>query len=482
MPKLYIFGIGGTGSRVLKAFTMLLASGVKLGNDINSVVPVIIDPDASNGDLNRTVDIIKLYQSIRNEITDPGEFFGTRLETVYQTQNNSPFAADQLQFNINGVETKKFKQFIGDGAFSPQNDAIKELLFSDNNLEADMSVGFKGHPNIGSVVLKSLVDNPQFAQFAQSFQRNDKIFIVNSIFGGTGAAGFPLLLKVLRSGDPKITNCQDIQNAHIGAITVLPYFNVTNDTESQISSDTFMEKAKSAMGYYQRSIIANNELNELYYIGDDLQATFKNNEGAKAQKNDAHFVELASALAIFDFVKQPGNNTQTQFKEFGIQDGSKQDFTMLDATTRQLITKPMSKFAMSKLYLKVGLSKVRSANTLWYVGDLTKTNEAFFNSPSYTHEIERFQDYFEEWLNEMALNKMPFSPFNLKVNNKNALFFIENVKPRKKGVIRSDDSFDGLTKENNECFKNFNSHTPTHQLIKMLEASTEKILNQRNLI
>ena len=77
--------------------------------------------------------------------------------------------------------------------------------------------------------------NPQFAQFAQSFHQGDKIFIINSIFGGTGAAGFPLLLKVLRSGNPSITNSQDIKNAHIGAITVLPYFNVTSDPPSKIS-------------------------------------------------------------------------------------------------------------------------------------------------------------------------------------------------------------------------------------------------------
>ena len=33
MSKLYIFGIGGTGSRVLKSLTMLLASGVKINAD-----------------------------------------------------------------------------------------------------------------------------------------------------------------------------------------------------------------------------------------------------------------------------------------------------------------------------------------------------------------------------------------------------------------------------------------------------------------
>ena len=39
--KLYLFCIGGTGSRVLNSLTMLLASGVQL--NAKTVVPVVID-------------------------------------------------------------------------------------------------------------------------------------------------------------------------------------------------------------------------------------------------------------------------------------------------------------------------------------------------------------------------------------------------------------------------------------------------------
>ena len=50
--NLYIFAIGGSGSRVLRSLTMLLAAGVQTDSNI---IPIIIDPDASNGDLDRTV-------------------------------------------------------------------------------------------------------------------------------------------------------------------------------------------------------------------------------------------------------------------------------------------------------------------------------------------------------------------------------------------------------------------------------------------
>lgn len=60
MSKLYLFGIGGTGSRVIRSLTMLLASGVDAG--VDTIVPVLIDPDLSNGDLTRTVNLLKKYK------------------------------------------------------------------------------------------------------------------------------------------------------------------------------------------------------------------------------------------------------------------------------------------------------------------------------------------------------------------------------------------------------------------------------------
>ena len=66
MSKLFIFGIGGTGSRVLRSLTMMLASGVKVGFD--EVVPIIIDPDTSNADLTRTVSLLNKYSAIRSKL------------------------------------------------------------------------------------------------------------------------------------------------------------------------------------------------------------------------------------------------------------------------------------------------------------------------------------------------------------------------------------------------------------------------------
>ena len=63
--KTFVFGIGGTGARVLRSLTLLLASGVECKS---TIVPVIIDPDLNNGDLTRTVSLMQRYATVRNAL------------------------------------------------------------------------------------------------------------------------------------------------------------------------------------------------------------------------------------------------------------------------------------------------------------------------------------------------------------------------------------------------------------------------------
>ena len=311
MAKLYIFGVGGTGSRVLRSFTMLLASGVKVG--VDEIVPVIIDPDASNADLTRTVALMNNYRSIRAKLSfvdhnDGGnQFF--RKELTHLLVNYT--------LRIQDTDNKTFKQFIDLPSMDRASQAMMRMLFSEKNLSSSMEVGFKGNPNIGSVVLNQIVNSDDFQEFANNFESGDKIFIISSIFGGTGASGFPLLLKTLRTGD-SFPNNDIINNAEIGAITILPYFKLKTDDESEIDSSTFISKTKSALSYYENNISKNGSVNALYFLGDDISGSYENHEGGSAQQNDAHLIEFLAATAIIDFSNKEHNGTVN--KELGLRD------------------------------------------------------------------------------------------------------------------------------------------------------------------
>jgi hypothetical protein len=210
---------------------MLLASGVRLDNEFETVVPIIIDPDTENGDLNRTKDILRLYQEIRNQIKDPDDFFKQGLKTVRELADTKgkAISPDYFQFKLNDVDSTTFGQYIGFDSLSDEYKESKDdksfvkLLYSNSNLNSDLSIGFKGNPNMGSIVLNQFTNSEDFKRFGQTFGPEDAIFIINSIFGGTGAAGFPLLLKNLR-GNSNLLNFAQIKDAPIGGFDLPTIF------------------------------------------------------------------------------------------------------------------------------------------------------------------------------------------------------------------------------------------------------------------
>lgn len=410
MAKLYIFGIGGTGSRVIKALTMLFASGVKLKNGFDIVVPIIIDPDSSNGDLNRTKEVLRLYQEIRVDVNQPDDFFSQELKTITNLVNSSDIInGDAFQFQLTGTDHNKFKEFIGFNSLPEGDKKFIQELYSKENLEADLNIGFKGNPNMGSIVLNQFTSSEDFKKFGQSFNPGDAVFIINSIFGGTGAAGFPLLLKSLRNG-ADIPGSALIKDAPIGGITYLPYFNL-NDGE--IDSDSFLEKTKTAIDYYNRTIINTNKIDNLYFIGDNsITTTYDNHVGEKEQENKAHFLELVGALAIMDFCENINAiiPDSTQVKEFGVEnDDNIMTFESLNADNAKQISLPLKKFKLYTNYLKNGLG--RALNISRWTVLKTLLNEEYFKSGEYNNQIVKFNARFDEWTNELENNQPVFAPF-----------------------------------------------------------------------
>src|SRR5262245_1564926 len=105
--RVFIFGIGGTGSRVLRSLTMLLASGVKINQKALTVVPIVIDTDAHNGDTSRTRDVLRNYYNIRKNFVNKTAnsqtdcFFNTEIRSFTRLDDKSAESADlDVQFNF----------------------------------------------------------------------------------------------------------------------------------------------------------------------------------------------------------------------------------------------------------------------------------------------------------------------------------------------------------------------------------------------
>lgn len=484
MSNLYIFAVGGTGSRVIKALTMLLASGVKMENT-DKVIPIIVDPHRSNKDLQRTENLLKNYRRIRNSLQNEpqsGDFFATKIHTLSDLAESKQLT-DTYVFDLKGVSDEKFKDYIDYSALNESNKALASLLFSEKNLETKMDIGFVGNPNIGSVVLNQFKESQEFTSFASNFKPDDRIFIISSIFGGTGAAGFPIILKNIRGASAETPNHHFLNNAVIGAITVLPYFGIEPSDEKLIDKATFVSKTKSALQYYSKGV--NPNINKLYYIGDEVNKDYAYDSGAGGQQNRAHFIEMAAALAIVDFTKTPmdmmrapdGTQQATIFKEFAIKsDTPTIHLNELEEGTIQILAKPLTKMALFHRYFQKQMKT--SVETARWTKTEPKIDRGFIAGTFAGTYLNEFHKSFSEWLKEMDDNNRSFKPFLLD-NDVKLSDTIINIKPKESFISGKLDfnAFDEYLSKVDDKNKNFVSSQD--KILKIFSEATEKLLVDR---
>ncbi len=305
MPKLFVFAIGGTGERVLRSFTMVLASGAPTFDNYE-VFPIIIDYDTDNADKARTVKLLQNYAAVHDAAFtqhsaasdlkgQSGQFFAAKLRNLHGLDNYVfPFHP--------ATEHEKFREHIGYDQLAGETLGTAKLLTSlydeskrsDTELNLDMTVGFKGNPNIGSVVFHTINNTDEFAAFRARFQpeSGDKVVIIGSLFGGTGASGIPEIVKAIDGMK---------NDAKIATILVLPYFAPMERKDGAIQASRFNSKTKAALNFYKDSGLME-KIDKIYYVGDPYPTVIPYSEGGKDQINNANFVELIAAMMIEHYV------------------------------------------------------------------------------------------------------------------------------------------------------------------------------------
>lgn len=307
----YIFAIGGTGARVMRSFTMLMAAGINNLDNTELIYPIIIDYDKENGDKLRTIESMKHYTEVHNLVMN------AKLGLDQTLVQNKPFFTAEYRdllnndwcWNFNLEENQsKFEDYIAYnemGRRSVESQHLIDSLYDTSNdetyteLKLKMDIGFQGNPNIGSAVFNELKNNDEFIRFTDEFRQGDKIVIVGSLFGGTGASGIPKIISAIR-------HCGNnhIESANISVVFVMPYFAIDVNGESSIKSAIFNSKTKAALNYYEQSGV-NKEIDNIYYIGDKVPTRVQPCIGGEQQRNIAHFVEMIAAMAIAHTITVP---------------------------------------------------------------------------------------------------------------------------------------------------------------------------------
>ena len=424
MNRLYIFAIGGSGERVLKSLAMVLAAGTPI--EANEVIPVIVDNDAESAALKDCERILTAYGNT------PGD---NGVHTLYV----NAFGNDASQWpsfcktvirkpillNVAGNTIGNLKGIIAcpsesnrpedkdNNAFIRSIAIERDILFTNEDQTMPLTAGFVGNPNIGSVVLKSLsFTDPQFTSIYSEIHSNDGVIVIGSLFGGTGAAGFPLIVNTFN----QITD--PTKKPVLGGLAILPYFDTNraqvasgdvaiDRSKWDVKSETFATKTRAALMYYDDYMMG---VDCMYYVGDDKRRVYTHAVGGKAQNNDVNLVELLSAMSIVDFAKQ-GHAESTVYKQpvWGFSDEG--TVSNVSGITNPDIRRAFVKFKMleellkNEAFLKKAISELKSA----FVEELHFTDEVRVST--FTDDVIKYKPAtglnkllkeWDKWLGDLA--------------------------------------------------------------------------------
>jgi hypothetical protein len=310
----------------------MCAMGLYDGMEFNVLT---LDTDFTNGNKNRTEQLIKDYNNIKktsqsiNGAANNDTFFSAKI-------NLFEFVTD---YNNNG--RKRFSELTN---LKSENDdfsdskMLAELFLSEEVQNFDLSHGYRAQTHLGSYLmyhaitdlakrLKSGIDikdgEKQFEQFLNllyNAKKDARVFVFGSIFGGTGASSIPVIPKALNDaldiyGDGKMSVDNE---AKFGATLLTEYFKFKKPADSQKSnrdnaiiadSDFFTLNSQAALQFYQSDPTVKKTYQKMYHVGwpiDAIDYSKGKNEketitGGTAQKNQCHITELMCGCAAWDF-------------------------------------------------------------------------------------------------------------------------------------------------------------------------------------
>jgi hypothetical protein len=313
--KCYLFCAGGCGARALEAIVHLCAPG--LGPD--EIKVLMIDPDANGGNLHLTNDIINSYngcQAVYGAKLGEEQFFKTKL-SLFATEGQGVAGA------WNPVNAgHQFGQMLGYGVLTPAEKQIADLLFTEDERQMNMNVGFLGHPAVGAAALSLLplygASSPWggiASQLTTDLANGPvNVVIAGSVFGGTGASVFFPLANWLR----RVAG-GNIGRLKVAALALAPYFSFPPSDGVAAAAGVgavaraagpdarkFPLATRAAAQFYDqmRQImrqIGTWPFSAMFWLGDDTPVVLGYCAGGAAQENPPHFVELLAAQAALDF-------------------------------------------------------------------------------------------------------------------------------------------------------------------------------------
>jgi hypothetical protein len=321
--QFYVLGIGGTGMRCIESLIHLCAMGMFDNTDIHLLA---LDTDKNNGNFGRLKELKEAYLNAKG------------LQEKQRSAHEETFFSANIKYYefSPDYETKStFKAVFnyGDTQYNDRGQTdLADLVLDTNVEEFNLQHGYRAQTHLGSMMMyQSIVEAAQSAmhndlkEFVQSLITQTttgtaKVFILGSVFGGTGASSIPIIPQALTRAAQIISNgAADIMaNAFFGSTLLTAYFNFNQPDAGQLqrqqviaTSDKFALNSQVAMMFYDDDASVRSIYQRFYMLGTDgigwnpmqnkQSADNQTLTGGAAQKNDSHYIELLAACAALDF-------------------------------------------------------------------------------------------------------------------------------------------------------------------------------------
>jgi len=324
-----LIGVGGTGAKIVESALFLLSAGV---GPKPRVIVGLVDQDNSNGNVRRTEHLLSLLSSVKERFngsknaidwksqdSDGGTpLFSIELEPLFGEGSSAHWrpAPDKL---------RTLRHILQHTELPDDEKVLFDLLFrnetaapADAEQTMELAEGYRGRAHVGAAALVSAInyDQPEFLtrlvelMRASSGGEEVRIFMAGSLFGGTGAAGFPTIARMLHKlrapdNDKRIKG----DKVHIGGALMLPYFQFSDpDSEAAnvITSAQLLPQARVAVEFYQNLLQQEGVFDRLYVSGWDKMFSLNYHEPGRAeQRNPPLLPELVAALGAIDFFTIP---------------------------------------------------------------------------------------------------------------------------------------------------------------------------------
>lgn len=314
--------IGGTGAKGGESFVYLMAAGLTK----EPCKIFVVDKDMDCGNTQQEITTIKSYQEMYETCGGNDTDFVKAELKMERLDFNQSLRELMRQYNIAQTDDVLKQSDSLRGITQPtkgtSNEEALNLLYSKKSQSEKLGEGFYGQPFLGAAVFQAVetTDSYQNNNLYREIQRilgqqgsNDtiKIFLIGSIFGGTGAALFPNIAKSIRE---KFCNTPEKQKqVQISGALMLPYFSLPGSSDGvdrKVKEEEFQTKAATALNEYSKNDqLLRKNLEDTKYIFDSLYfmglsygiTSERYSLGGVGQIHKLYIMDLYSSLAACDF-------------------------------------------------------------------------------------------------------------------------------------------------------------------------------------